>query len=634
MLTLFAKSTIKKAVIVGFDFAMTIAAVIAALNLRLDDRAFSDRLSYAPFVIPFALFAVGVYAWFNLYRSKWRFASIPDLIAIAKASLALSIILLAIDYTLVAQNLYGGYFFGRQALIIYCFLQMAFLGGPRMLYRAWKDSRLKNQRKGADTISALLIGRGVDVEPIIRGIELGSIRRITAEGILSPRSGDQGQSIRGVAVLGTVAALEQSIIDMEARQTPIKRVILTPFMLEQDQHPEKLLERCRRLGIPAVRMRSLDDGMDGRLAPVEIEDLLLRPTVKIERAPVESFVGGKRVLVTGGGGSIGSEICRRLQAFGASAILVIEQSEPALHDIIEALRAENGTALIDGHLCNIRDRDRLFRLMHDFAPDVVFHAAALKHVPYLERDWSEAIKTNIFGSVNVVEAAVAAQAKVFVMISSDKAIRPVSVLGASKRFAERVTETVDGETGSTRLISVRFGNVLGSSGSVVPIFKQQIARGGPVTVTHRDMIRYFMTVREACDLVLTAAAHAVDESDAGRASVYVLKMGQPVRIADLADRMIRLSGLEPGRDIDVVETGMRPGERLHEILFDQDETMVETRIDGIMAARTPAAKREDLTQWLGQLRDAVATGDAAAAEAVLRIAIPEYRPNGGGGPSA
>src|ERR1700682_1518110 len=329
-----------------------------------------------------------------------------------------------------------------------------------------------------------------------------------------------------------------------------------------------------------------------RLAPVNVEDLLLRPSVKIDYARLETFLNGKSVVVTGGGGSIGAEICDRVIAFGASRLLIIENSEPALHAVLEALATKQARPVIDGRIADVRDRNRVFRLMTDFKPDIVFHAAALKHVPLLEANWEEGIKTNVFGSVNVADAAAAAGAAAMVMISTDKAIEPVSVLGATKRFAEMYCQALDTEfarggtdqRATTRFISVRFGNVLASNGSVVPKFKAQIEAGGPVTVTHPDMVRYFMTIREACDLVITAATHALTPVRPD-VSVYVLNMGQPVRIVDLAERMIRLSGLEPGKDVEIVFTGIRPGERLNEILFAADEPSSDIGIAGIREAR-------------------------------------------------
>jgi O-antigen biosynthesis protein WbqV len=294
------------------------------------------------------------------------------------------------------------------------------------------------------------------------------------------------------------------------------------------------------------------------------------------------------------------------------------------------MTARHTSAVIDGRIADIRDRARMLRLMAEFKPDIVFHAAALKHVPILERDWSEGVKTNIFGSVNVADAALAAGAKAMVMISTDKAIEPVSMLGLTKRFAEMYCQALDhdlavqsGDRARMRLISVRFGNVLASNGSVVPKFKAQIEAGGPVTVTHPEMVRYFMTIREACDLVLTAAIHALATARAD-VSVYVLNMGHPVKIVDLAERMIRLSGLEPGHDIDIVFTGMRPGERLNEILFASEEPAVEIGVAGIMAAKPNEPPMQMLRKWIAMLEQAIAQDDRVTIKAVLKDAVPEF----------
>ncbi len=290
--------------------------------------------------------------------------------------------------------------------------------------------------------------------------------------------------------------------------------------------------------------------------------------------------------------------------FGASRLLIIENAEPALHAVTESLTVKFPAAQIEGRIADIRDRERIMHLMTTFQPDIVFHAAALKHVPILERDWGEGVKTNIFGTVNVADAAAAAGAQAMVMISTDKAIEPVSMLGLTKRFAEMYCQALDrhlanAANGKTpmRLISVRFGNVLASNGSVVPKFKAQIEAGGPVTVTHPDMVRYFMTIREACDLVVTAATHALGPVRPD-VSVYVLNMGQPVKIVDLAERIIRLSGLQPGYDIEIVFTGVRPGERMNEILFASEEPTAETGIEGIMAARPIEPPLDTLQTWL------------------------------------
>jgi O-antigen biosynthesis protein WbqV len=391
--------------------------------------------------------------------------------------------------------------------------------------------------------------------------------------------------------------------------------------------------KAKRLGLITSRMPSLDEAGEAlRLAPVNVEDLLVRSAVKIDYKRLEACVKGKAIIVTGGGGSIGSEICDRIVTFGAARLLVIENSEPALHAVLEVLSVKSGGARIEGRLADVRDRDRIFRLTADFKPDIVFHAAALKHVPLLEQDWGEGVKTNVFGSVNVADAAAAAGATAMVMISTDKAIEPVSVLGASKRFAEMYCQALDNQfarrpaaPGRTmRLIAVRFGNVLASNGSVVPKFKAQIEAGGPVTVTHPDMVRYFMTIREACDLVVTAASHALARERADVA-VYVLNMGQPVKIVELAERMIRLSGLEPGRDVEITFTGIRPGERLQEVLFGQEEPTTPIGIEGVVGARPVSPSLDAMRGWLAALEQGMTREDRSVIYGVLRDAVPDFR---------
>jgi O-antigen biosynthesis protein WbqV len=390
--------------------------------------------------------------------------------------------------------------------------------------------------------------------------------------------------------------------------------------------------RAKRLGLIVNRLPTLEGSDAPRLTNVAVEDLLLRPSEKIDYGRLEALVKGKAVIVTGGGGSIGSEICDRVATFGAARLLVIENSEPALYAVTESLATRATSVIVEGRIADIRDRERVMRLMTEFKPDIVFHAAALKHVPILERDWSEGVKTNIFGSVNVADAALAAGAEAMVMISTDKAIEPVSMLGLTKRLAEMYCQALDhglvtqsdGKP-QMRLISVRFGNVLASNGSVVPKFKAQIEAGGPVTVTHPDMVRYFMTIREACDLVITAATHALAPTRPD-VSIYVLEMGQPVKIVDLAERLIRLSGLEPGLDIEVVFTGMRPGERLNEILFASEEPTVDIGIAGIMAAKPNEPSMQTLRKWLAALEAAIAANDRATIKAVLKDAVPEFGP--------
>jgi O-antigen biosynthesis protein WbqV len=617
------------------DLLATAAAVLASFYIRFEEAGFADRWRLLLIILPaFIAFAVPVYGFFGLYKSKWRFTSLPDLRNIAVASMVMAVALLVLDYILVAPNIYGTFFFGKITIVLYWFLQVFFLSGTRIGYRYFRYTRTLQHARAEDANPILLLGRAADAEVLLRAIESGAVKKIRPIGILSPSRADRGQAIRGIPVLGGFEDLEPVLTDLANRSTHVSRVVLTSSALDPEARPEALLMRARRLGLTVNRLPSLDAGETPRLAPVVVEDLLLRPTAHVDHPRLEAFLRGKSVVVTGGGGSIGAEICDRVITFGAARLLIIENSEPALHAVLEACALKKSDVVVTGRLADIRDRDRIFRLVSAFKPDIVFHAAALKHVPLLEQDWGEGVKTNIFGSVNVADAAVAAGASAMVMISTDKAIEPVSVLGATKRFAEMYCQAVDADLtrrerpNATRLISVRFGNVLASNGSVVPKFKAQIDAGGPVTVTHPDMVRYFMTIREACDLVVTAATHALSP-ERGDASVYVLNMGRPVRIVDLAERMIRLAGLEPGTDIDIVFTGVRPGERLHEILFGSEEPSVEIGISGIVAAKPVRPPIEAMRNWLTTLDHSLRSEEQAVIYSVLEEAVPGFRAQAG-----
>jgi FlaA1/EpsC-like NDP-sugar epimerase len=624
----------RRTLVIAHDLLATALAIVASFYIRFDAEGLMQRADALLLFLPgFVAYAGIIYYLFHLYEAKWRFASLPDLMNILRAASVLAVSLLVIDYVLLAPNVLGQFFFGKVTIALYWVLQMVFLGAGRISYRYFRYTRTRHHARTQESNATLVLGRAADAEVLLRGIESGAVKKIWPIGILSPSAADHGQALRGIPVLGDFAQLEPVINDLSQRGTVVSRVVFTPSALEPEAKPEATLMLARRLGLTVNRLPSLDDGAEPpRLASVNPEDLLLRPSVNIEYARLESFLSGRSIVVTGGGGSIGSEICDRVVTFGAARLLVIENSEPALHAVLEALATRPSRLEVVGRLADVRDRKRLFRLMAEFKPDIVFHAAALKHVPLLEQNWEEGVKTNVFGSVNVADAAVAAGASAMVMISTDKAIEPVSILGATKRFAEMYCQALDadfarraqGTRRPMRLIAVRFGNVLASNGSVVPKFKAQIDAGGPVTVTHPEMVRYFMTIREACDLVVTAASHALgpDRSDV---SVYVLNMGQPVKIVDLAERMIRLAGLEPGRDIDIVFTGVRPGERMQEILFAAEEPMVDIGFVGVVAARPAQPPLEAMRGWLALLDQGLAREERESIYQVLRDAVPDFR---------
>ncbi len=619
--------------IVLHDLLATAVAIVVTFVVRFEEARLAVRLEWLPTLLPCLVIYSGViYFLFRLHEAKWRFTSLPELFRVVRAAAVLSVSLLVLDYVLLSADRLDAFLFGRISIALYFLILTAFLIGPRIAYRYFREARTQRQNRDVNAVPTLILGRAADVEVPLRAFESGAVSKLWPAGILSPSQADRSVTVRGVPVLGMFDDLEQAVSLLRSRGTAIARLVLTPSAFEPGTGVEDLLIQARRLNLATSRLPSLDAGGEAvRLAPVAVEDLLLRPSVRIDHGRLEEFIRGKAVIVTGGGGSIGSEICDRVVTFGAARLMIIENSEPALYAVTEALAGKKQPVEIDGRLADIRDRERMFQLFGSFRPDIVFHAAALKHVPILERNWDEGIKTNVFGSVNVADAAVAAGASAMVMISTDKAIEPVSVLGATKRLAEMYCQAVDSESAGggngvrppIRIISVRFGNVLASNGSVVPKFKEQIDAGGPVTVTHPDMVRYFMTIREACDLVVTAAGHALRPERSG-VSVYVLNMGQPVRILDLAERMIRLSGLEPGRDIDIAFTGMRPGERLHEILFAREEAHREIGIEGIVAAEPGRPSLDAIRGWLRTMDDAIRREEREALDAVLREAVPDF----------
>src|SRR5450756_3077554 len=413
--------TLRNLLIATHDALATALAVFASVALRFEGDAFFDRLPLLLRILPyFTAFSVVVCYTFNLTTTKWRFISLPDALNILRVATVLTLALVVLDYIFVAPNFHGTpvapnlqtpFFLGKITIILYWFLEVFFLSGLRFAYRYFRYSRTRYHARTEGASPTLLIGRAADAEILLRGIESGAVKHLWPQGVLSPSPSDRGQMIRNIPVLGGIDDIEDVIEDFAKRGKPISRVVMTPSAFEPDARPEAVLMRARRLGLIVSRLPSLESGETPRLTAVAVEDLLLRSSENIDYARLEALVKNKAVIVTGGGGSIGSEICDRVATFGAARLLVIENSEPALYAVTEALAAHQGGAVIEGRIADIRDRERMMRLMTEFRPDIVFHAAALKHVPILERDWSEGVKTNIFGSVNVADAALAAGAE-------------------------------------------------------------------------------------------------------------------------------------------------------------------------------------------------------------------------------
>ena len=427
MATTEISTSVKRAIVIVHDLVATALAIALALFLRFPVANIPVKLEALTWVLPvFVVYAGVIYRVFPLYKSKWRFASLPDLFNIFKAASVLALTLLALDYALVARDVTGGFLFGEKTAFLYWILQMFLLGGPRLAYRYLKYVQSRRTGEGADVMSVLVLGRSTEVEVVLRALESGLRHKLVARGILSPRRTDHGVSIRGVPVLGGYLELERIVTEFAEEHKPIGRLIFAPNEFAPDVESERLLGTARRLGIELTRMQNVEDGgkAAAALQPIEIEDLLFRPSVEIDRAALGGFLKGKRVVVTGGGGSIGSEICARVFAFAAADLLILDSSEPALFNILEALAVQPGPTRVTGSIADVRDRTRILQVFAAFKPDVVFHAAALKQVPQLEVDWAEGVKTNIFGSLNVADAA-ALHASAAVFISTDKAVNPV-----------------------------------------------------------------------------------------------------------------------------------------------------------------------------------------------------------------
>ena len=620
------------------DFGVTFLALLAALALRGEpyEPSLSQdaRLALAGCL---AVVAVAVYWSFSFYAARWRFASLFDLFGIFKAVTVLSGLLLVADYLISPRLFDGGKFLGGRTIIIYWCVQAILLGGPRVAYRAYRSWNRNQNRDSA--LGTLVIGQVSDADGVVRLWEAGLAGPLHIYGIISPVAQEIGQTLRGISVWGTTDNVEALIQEAGERGITIQRAVFAPEVLRRPALVEPLMGRLRRLGIGVVRLdiaHSSNLSEPARLHKVIDEDLLLRPLVEVEQIPLQAYVANKRVIVTGGAGSIGAELAMRSAEIGAAQVLILDHSEAALHAVLERaeLSGEDIHRVVEGRLCDVRDRERLIEIVGAFAPDVVFHAAALKHVPHLEREVGEAVRTNVFGTVNAADAAIKAGAEAFVLISTDKATRPTSILGATKRIAElyvqslsSVPRTVTGEERRTRLVAVRFGNVVGTAGSVIPRFRAQIEAGGPLTVTDPAMVRYFMTKREATDLLWTAARIEPPQREAGQSAVLVLNMGQPVRIDDLARRMIVLAGLEPDRDIKIAYSGIRPGERLSEYLFEESEPQFDVGVRGIVAAHLSSPSLPKMREGLEVLAAGAAAGDSEALRREISRLVPEFKPN-------
>ena len=561
--------------------------------------------------VALVLFAQGVVFWqVGLYRGVWRFASLPDLLNILKASVIglLGIMLALFVYNRLDQV-------PRSVLLLYPLLLTAMLGMPRLMYRAWKDHSIARTDKAS--IRVLILGAGQAGETLVR-----ALRRAGAYdpvGFLDDAAKLRGSRLQGIPVLGRI----EDVVRIAPETAAGLLVIAMPSVDAATMR--RVVAACEQTGLPFRTVPRLDDMLEGRSLPgelkeVAIEDLLGRQPVTPDWKAIRGWLGGRSVLITGGGGSIGGELCRQCARHGAARIALIEIDELALIMAESELRRDFPQIQCIPVLGDCGDPAVMRHALRLCNPDAVFHAAAYKQVPVLEGQLREAVRNNVLATEVVAREAAAARVGTFVLISTDKAVDPVNVLGATKRLAEMVCQAM-AEPDGTHFVTVRFGNVLDSAGSVVPVFREQIRNGGPVTVTDPEVTRYFMTIPEACQLIMQSVAIG------SREAVYTLDMGEPVPIRLLAEQMIRLAGKQPGRDIAIVYTGLRPGEKLHETLFHADERYRPTLHPKILQAEARSVSKEKLQHSLVGLRDAVASFDVELLGRLLREALPEFQPS-------
>lgn len=596
--------------VVLHDLAVTLLAWWLANTLRYQMLPFGQHLDLVSWQ---TLIVLGVQAaaffWTGLYRGLWRFASVPDLWNIARAVVVGTVVIYLALF--LYNRMYG---ISRSVLLIYPVLLAILLGGPRLAYRYWKDSQL-DLFHTRHSHRVLVIGAGRAGEALVRDLRRDT--RYIPAGFIDDDASLRGSRLHGVPVLGSTDRLAEL-----ARRVGAEMLLIAMPSADKDEM-RKVVGLCEATGLPFRTVPRLDDVVSGRaqfneLKEVAIEDLLGRESVKLEWSAIRRSLTGQRVLVTGGGGSIGSELCRQIARLGASELTILELSEYNLYRIEQELRAQYPELVLH---CLVGDCGDAAACAHAFAlgrPQRVFHAAAYKHVPLLQEQLREAFRNNALATRTVAEHAVRHGVESFVLVSTDKVVNPTSVMGACKRIAEIVCQAV-AEGHSTRFVTVRFGNVLDSAGSVVPLFRRQIAAGGPVTVTHPEISRYFMTIPEACQLILQAMAMGKG------GETYALDMGEPIRIRDLAEQMIRLAGKQPGRDVSILYTGLRPGEKLFEELFHPLENYHSTSHPKIFEA---APRRQPTGMVMAQLSraaEAVAKFDEEALRACMAALLPAYR---------
>jgi FlaA1/EpsC-like NDP-sugar epimerase len=520
-------------------------------------------------------------AIYKLYNKAWEYASIGELKQIFKA-ITLSIIVTAIVQQIINHDIYV------RILLIAWMLHLLLIGGSRFIWRMFRDTYIT---KASDKKRTLIIGAGSAGTMVVRQLQHNKEADLFPIVFVDDDKNKQKLEIYNVPVVGTTNHIKEIVEDND-----IEHIIIAIPSLSRNQINE-IFERCTKTKAKTQIVPMLEDLLDGKVSvnefrDVQVEDLLGREPIQLDDAGIGEKIAGKTILVTGAGGSIGSEICRQVMKYKPAKIVLLGHGENSIYNIEMEMRVTyKDTVEVTTEIADVQDRHKIFEIMKKHQPYIVYHAAAHKHVPLMERNPEEAVKNNIFGTKNVAEAADTFKVNTFVMVSTDKAVNPTNVMGATKRFAEMLVQHMASVSTGTRFVAVRFGNVLGSRGSVIPLFKKQIQKGGPVTVTHPDMIRYFMTIPEASRLVIQAGTLARG------GELFVLDMGDPVKIVDLAKNLINLSGYSV-EEIGIEFTGLRPGEKMYEELLNEGEVHPEQIFPKIHIGKAVLLDQDILRQFM------------------------------------
>jgi FlaA1/EpsC-like NDP-sugar epimerase len=598
--------------IVTHDVLWVPAAIYLAYLFRFNLQGVPA--SYHVAMQELILFAMPIHAFnfwmFGCYRGIWRFASLPDLWRLLRA---ITVGALTVSVAMFLYSRFQG--IPRSAIALYPILLFIGVSTSRVAYRMFRTHRILLDT--TDRERALVVGAGRAGDLLIR--DLQEHGPFTAVGLVDDSPAKQGTELHGVRVVGKVPDLPDLVRSLDVK------VVLIAMPSAPRAIMDEIVRVCAECKVTCRTLPSLIELANGRvevsrLRPVTVEDLLGREPVKLDELAIGAFITSECVAVTGGGGSIGSELCRQVLAHNPSMLVVIESSEFNLYSIDGELRRKFPGKRIVPVLADIRVREAIENVFSMYRPHVVFNAAAYKHVPMVEENIIEGIRNNVFGTKVVADAAVKYGVAAFVQVSTDKTVNPTNVMGASKRIAEIYCQTLNSRV-ETHFITTRFGNVLGSAGSVVPLFEKQIKEGGPVTVTHPDITRFFMTIPEAASLILQAGSMGKG------GEIYVLDMGEPVKILDLAENMIRLCGFEPGHDIRIEFIGLRPGEKMHEELFYDKEHLVGTGHPKLMLANCIAGEWATLQNELQELQKAAERFDEKAVLLSVQRIVPEFTRN-------